>query len=256
MKPSRQFDGSLDRVVIGAGISPFTQTGLDEALGLAVGFWCVWLGEDVPEAEPLTSSAEGSGTVARPIVGHDALDLHAEARIVGNGGFEEGDGAFLFLVLHDATEGNTRGVVDADMNELPADTQVAVDDSRLASGDAMTNGANFAELFDIDMDELAGMLALVATNGLGRLECLQAIEPEATKDARHGRFRDAGLARDLRARPALAPQPFDPCDDLGWGRTPQVMRPRGTIFEGGHAFREEPRDPFAHRARAGRRRLH
>ena len=38
MKPSRQFDGSLDRVVIGAGISPFTQTsGLDEALGLAVG---------------------------------------------------------------------------------------------------------------------------------------------------------------------------------------------------------------------------
>ena len=94
------------------------------------------------------------------------------------------------------------------------------------------------------------MLALVATNGLGRLECLQAIEPEATKDARHGRFRDAGLARDLRARPALAPQPFDPCDDLGWGRTPQVMRPRGTIFEGGHAFREEPRDPFAHRARA------
>ena len=80
----------------------------------------------------------------------------------------------------------------------------------------MTNGANFAELFDVDVDELAGMLALVATNRLGWLECLQAIEPEAiTKDARHGRFRDAGLARDLRARPALAPQPFDPCDDLG-----------------------------------------
>ena len=80
------------------------------------------------EPEPLTKSAQGSGTVAPPIVGHDALDLHAEARIVGNGGRGRRRRFPLFLVLHDATEGNTRGVVDADMNELPADTQVAVDD--------------------------------------------------------------------------------------------------------------------------------
>ncbi len=135
------------------------------------------------------------------------------------------------------------------MDELPADTEVAVDDAGLASGDAMTNGADFAELFDIDMDELARMLALVATNGLGRLEALR-LQAQPTKNATHGRWRDAGLARDLRARPALAPQPLDPFDDLLWCRSAQAMRPRGAILKAGHAFREVPRDPFADRARA------
>ena len=100
------------------------------------------------------------------------------------------------------------------------------------------------------MDEFARMLALVAAHWLGQLERLQAIEPEATQDAGHGRFRDAGLARNLHSGPALAPQRCDPCDGLGWRRTPQAMRPRGAILKTGRAFCLEPVDPLAHRARA------
>jgi hypothetical protein len=48
------------------------------------------------------------------------------------------------------------------VNELPADAHVAIDDACLASRDAMADRADFTELFDIDMDELAGVLTLVS----------------------------------------------------------------------------------------------
>ena len=47
----------------------------------------------MPQAQPLARSSEGEGFVAGAVVGHDALDLDAEARVVGNRSFEEGDGA-------------------------------------------------------------------------------------------------------------------------------------------------------------------
>ena len=47
-------------------------------------------------------------------------DGDAEAGVVGDRGLEEGDGAFLLLVGQDLAEGDARGVVDADVDELPA----------------------------------------------------------------------------------------------------------------------------------------
>ena len=64
-----------------------------EALGLAVGLGRIGLGADVLEAETLAGRAEGEGLVAGAVVGHDALDLDAEALVVGDSGLEEGDGA-------------------------------------------------------------------------------------------------------------------------------------------------------------------
>jgi hypothetical protein len=37
MQPEVEFGLSFERVVIGPGVSPFSECGLDEALGLAVG---------------------------------------------------------------------------------------------------------------------------------------------------------------------------------------------------------------------------
>ncbi len=54
------------------------------------------------------------------------VDLDAEACVVGDGGFEEGDGALLLLVGHDLGEGDARSVVDADMDELPADCRASL----------------------------------------------------------------------------------------------------------------------------------
>ena len=45
------------------------------------------------------------------------------------------------------------------MDELPTDALVAVDRSRISAGDAMADGTDAAELFDIEMDEFAWVLA-------------------------------------------------------------------------------------------------
>src|ERR1700691_1270887 len=51
MQPSREFLSTVVRRGVGLGISPFPEGGLDEALGLAIGFGCVGLGADVLDAE-------------------------------------------------------------------------------------------------------------------------------------------------------------------------------------------------------------
>jgi hypothetical protein len=88
------------------GVGPFAQAGLDEALGFAVGLWRVGPGADVFEAKPFAEPAEGEGLIAGAVVGHDALDLDAEALVVGESGLEEGGGAALSLAGHDPGEGD------------------------------------------------------------------------------------------------------------------------------------------------------
>ena len=41
------------------------------------------------------------------------------------------------------------------MDELPADAVVTIDGAGISSGDAATDGADAAELFDIEVDELS-----------------------------------------------------------------------------------------------------
>ena len=60
-------------------------------------------------------------------------------------------------------------VVDADVDELPADAAALVRTSPIA-GDAVADALETAELFDVDVDHLAGLLALVAAHRLGRLQ--------------------------------------------------------------------------------------
>src|SRR5436190_19612569 len=105
--------------MIGLCVSPFAQAGLDEALGLAVGFRSVGPGANMFEAQPLAGSTEREGLVARAVVGHHTLDLDTEALVVSESGLEEGSGAVLLLVRHNLGEGDARVVVDGDMNELP-----------------------------------------------------------------------------------------------------------------------------------------
>ena len=81
------------------------------------------------ELQPFAGPREGKGFVAGAVVGHDAGDRHAEASVIGDGGLEEGDRALCLLVRHDEGEGDPGGVVDADVDELPA--------GALASGRAL-----------------------------------------------------------------------------------------------------------------------
>jgi hypothetical protein len=65
------------------------------------------------------------------------------------------------LIGHDLHEGDARGIVDADMDELPPDPAVTINRSRISSGDTVPDGADAAELFDVEVDEFARVLALI-----------------------------------------------------------------------------------------------
>src|ERR1700691_5998257 len=60
VKPARQLSGAVFRSFVGCGVGPFAQAGLNEALGLSVGFGRVGPGTQVLDLEP----AQGLGVAA------------------------------------------------------------------------------------------------------------------------------------------------------------------------------------------------
>ena len=96
--------------MISSGIGPFAPGGLDESFGLAVGPGRIGLSSDVFEAELFASGGEGVRGIARPIIGHDSFDGDAEASVVGERGFQMGDGAGCFLIGEEVSTGDARGV--------------------------------------------------------------------------------------------------------------------------------------------------
>src|SRR3954452_11750665 len=110
----------------------------------------------------------------------------------------------------------------------------------------MANAVEATELFDIDVDQFAGMLALVAANRRGGFERLDAGEAEAPEDAADRGRRDADGSGDLLARPALAAEGFDGRDRGGRRRPVQEMGPGGAIVQAFDAFGLEARHPLAH----------
>ena len=165
------------------------------------------------ESELTTGLSKGSREIARAVVGHDPLDLDAQGCVIGHRRLKESDGACFSLVPHHPAKGDARRIVDADMDELPTNTEVTIDHTGLSACDPMTHGTNPAELLDIEMDEFARILALIAANRL-RLESAQLVQAQSTQNPTNGGRRDAGLDRDLLAGPALAAQALDLFDDL------------------------------------------
>src|SRR3546814_19949102 len=102
--------------------------------------------------------------VAGAVVGHDPRHGDAQRLVVGDGGMKEGDGAFLLLVGQDLAAGDARGIVDADVNELPADTpavRLAVTDD----GDAVADAFEEAEIPAVGVDQFAGETGTAASRG-------------------------------------------------------------------------------------------
>src|SRR5258708_3075640 len=224
MQPEGQLIGASLRVWVSLGVGPFSEGSLDEALGLAVGLWRIGFGADVPEPAIAAGVAEVECPVARAVVGHHPGNADAQALVVGQGCLQEGDGALFLLVGHDLAEGQARGIVDGDVDELPADA-AAVALAGAVAGDAVTDPVEAAELLDIEMDHLAGVLALVTDHRRRRLQIPYTAEAETLEHPAHGGRRDAGLLGDLLAGPTLAPQFGDAIGDRFRGRSMQAMRP-------------------------------
>jgi ApbE superfamily uncharacterized protein (UPF0280 family) len=108
------------------------------------------------------------GPIAGAIVGLDASDLDAKAFVIGDRGLQEVAGADRLLIGLDLGEGDARGVVAADMAELPADAPAVALASAVA-GDAVAHVLKTPKFLDVDMDQLAGLFPLVALHRLGGL---------------------------------------------------------------------------------------
>ena len=184
VQPDRQLRGAPVGCWISDGIGPFPEGGLDEALGLAVGFGRVGLGAEVFDAELPAGVAEGEGFITTAIVGHDAGDGDAEALVIIYRRLEEGDGAVRLLVGFDFGESDPGMVVDTDVDELPADA-AAIALSGPIAGDAVADLLETTELLDVDVDHLAGRGALIAAYRLSRFQVaypIQSQPPQNTAD--------------------------------------------------------------------------
>jgi hypothetical protein len=127
---------------------------------------------------------------------------------------------------------------------------VTVDGARISSGDAVPDGADPAELFDIEMDEFARMLAFIAPDRFGRLQGTELVQAEPTQNTADGGGRDTGLDGDLFASPALAAQPFDLLDHGLGRRLPEPMRPGGAILQSRQSFAAISVNPLPNGPRA------
>ncbi len=83
---------------------------------------------------------------------------------------------------------DARVIVDGDVSELVAGTVAALVAS-FPAGDTEAGSSEFAELFDVDVDGLAGGLTLVARAGLTRLDRGEPAEAVCCQETRHGRQR-------------------------------------------------------------------
>jgi hypothetical protein len=226
------------------GISPFAERSLDEALGLAVGLWRVRSGSDVFEAESLASVSEGKGFVAGAVVSHDALNAQTEAGIEGDGGTQESDGTGLGFIWQDVSEADAGSVVDTDVDEFPSDAaRIALADAM--AGDAMAGTLESAELFDVDVDQLARLLALVSADWLCRLESLEVVEAQAREHTADSGGGDRNQGGDLLARKALAAELGNALDDRLWRGPMQGTRPGGAISQAVGTLLDKAFEPFA-----------
>src|SRR6516225_8851246 len=76
------------------------------------------------------------------------------------------------------------------MHVFPADALVTVDCARISAGDAMADRADPPELLDIEVDEFAWPVALVASNWFSRLQGTELVQPQPTQNAADGGRRD------------------------------------------------------------------
>ena len=127
--------------------------------------------------------AEQMAAIAIAIIGHDPRHRHAEAGEPGERAPQEGNRALLVLVGQDLGVGEARGIVDTDMQVIPADAAMAVDGAGAAAGDAMTDALDSAELLGVDVQQLAWVLALISNDHGRRIEGFQALRPSRRSTA-------------------------------------------------------------------------
>jgi hypothetical protein len=132
------------------------------------------------------------------------------------------------------------------MHKLPADAEMLVDDAGPAAGDAMSHGADFPELFDVEMEQFTWVLALIASDGLW-LQGAEFVQTQSSQNPADAGRRDPNFRGDRLAGQTLAAQQLHNSLRRGLAQPPW---PRGTILQSGQPFAMIATYPFANCPRA------
>src|SRR5438128_2603996 len=151
MRPPLQHHGALRGAWIGNPISPFAQSGLDEALGLAVGLRAVGASEAVLEAEPAAGSGEALGAKGGAIVGEYPFDRYAEAGKVGHAGTQESNRAGAAFIEFHLGKADPRMVINGHEQVFPTDP---IDAVAGVAGDAVAEAHDARQFFGVDMQQV------------------------------------------------------------------------------------------------------
>ncbi|AQC42219.1 hypothetical protein BOB48_16845 [Bordetella pertussis] len=135
------------------------------------------------DAQLMAQRGEGAAAKGRAIVGEQALDGHAQALVVGHCVLEELDGAGEALVGVDVGEGHAGVVIDGHEDEVPAGPLNGI---ASVARDPVARALDTSQLLDVDVQQIAGGLMLVAHHRLGRLQVGQVRQTGAGQDAADG----------------------------------------------------------------------
>jgi hypothetical protein len=164
MEPPGPIHGSVCQTCIGTRVRPLAKSGLDEALGFAIGARGVRPRAVMPHTEITAGLGKAAASVAGAVIGEHRADAHTE----------ECGSAHTLLIGQDLRISNPRGVIDRHVHELPARASLR---AAAVAGDAMTDAGDAPELFHIQMQQLPGRAALIATPRPGGLSFESRLRP-------------------------------------------------------------------------------
>jgi len=207
MQPVFQLLFSFGGVLVRASIGPLAQCGLDEAFRLAVGARRVGPGKPLFEMELGHQFAIEPVSVAGAVITVDAADGDAEATKVGAGHQEEAYGRAVALIGQDRSKTDAGVVVNGDVQILPAR---ATSLTFALTRDPMPRAENASQTLDVEVNQVARALMLIAHHWGRRIERAQAIHPGAAQQAANSRPAELEFAGNAPAAPARATKSQNP----------------------------------------------
>src|SRR3954470_20039091 len=154
---------------------------------------------NVTDTVLLADVAQGAGLIAGAVIGEETADGDAELGVVAESGEQEGGSGKAFFIGQDLGKGDAGVVVDGDMDVLPADVAGI---AFAVAMDAVADAADAAQFLDVEMEQIAGGLMLVANDRRGRLEIADTVELEAFENAADGGWAEASRLGDTASGPA------------------------------------------------------
>ena len=227
------------------GIGPFSQRGLDEAFGLAVGSGREGPGVAMSQTQLAAARIESPGAVASPVVGEYSPNSDAETTVVVGGCGEKGGRTGGGFVRVELREGDAGVVVDTDVDVFPSGALCTLSS---VVGHPVTGPVEAAEFLDVEMQQVARVRVFIAADGRRRIEGAEAGNPRAAKHPTDGGGRDPEGGGNLRAGPAETAQRNDLDGDSRRQRPADTVWARTAVAQAVGALGLVAGHPLAHRA--------